>query len=183
MEQQPHARLCVQITSTNFDVNGAQVMRWEFFAGLGVGAAVGMLVAPKSGSEVREDIQDFARNNLNRESLQNAIDEGRERMQAAVEHGREQMNSVRERVQPVMDQARDRVQSAVETVQAKAQQWSSNLLEVINEWPHEKLIAIDGIGPVLASKIIQHRPYKNESDLTESKLLPPSAIESLRNAA
>ena len=48
---------------------------------------------------------------------------------------------------------------------------------------HERLIEIDGIGPVLASKIIQNRPYESEQELIESKELPPSAIESLRKAA
>ena len=59
----------------------------------------------------------------------------------------------------------------------------ATFLEIINEWPEERLIAIHGIGPVLASKIIKNRPYEQEEDLVESKELPPSAIEALRKAS
>jgi hypothetical protein len=59
----------------------------------------------------------------------------------------------------------------------------ATFLEIINEWPEERLIAIHGIGPVLASKIIKNRPYEQEEDLAESKELPPSAIEALRKAS
>jgi gas vesicle protein len=195
-------------------------MKWGFFAGLGVGTAVGMLVAPKSGVELREDIQDFARENLNREKLDSMIDQGRERIQPLVDEARQRvepvLNQARERVQPVVDEARERVQpmidqarekvqpmvdqarekvepvlddarervqAAVDSAREKAEGLGSSLMEVINEWPHERLIEIDGIGPVLATKIIQGRPYEREEDLAESKTLPPSAIESLRKAA
>ena len=60
---------------------------------------------------------------------------------------------------------------------------SGNLLDIINEWPEERLIEIDGIGPVLAGKIIKNRPYESETDLINSKELPPSAIKALRNAS
>jgi gas vesicle protein len=59
----------------------------------------------------------------------------------------------------------------------------ATFLEIINEWPEERLIAIRGIGPVLASKIIKNRPYEQEEDLIGSKELPPSAIEALRKAS
>ena len=59
----------------------------------------------------------------------------------------------------------------------------ATFLEIINDWPEERLIAIRGIGPVLASKIIKNRPYEQEEDLVESKELPPSAIEALRKAS
>jgi DNA uptake protein ComE-like DNA-binding protein len=150
-------------------------MKWTFFAGLGAGAAIGMLVAPKSGVELRDGIQEFAKENLNREKLETLAEEGRQRIQPLVVEARE-------RVEPVLEQARESVQSAVD----KARQMSrmqGNLLRVINEWSHDRLIAIDGIGPALASKIIQGRPYKSEDELIDAKTLPPSAIESLRKAA
>jgi gas vesicle protein len=173
-------------------------MKWTFFAGLGVGAAVGMLVAPKSGVELRDEIQEFAKENLNREKLESLAEEGRQRIQPLMDEARQRaepmVNQVKDRVQPVIDearervepavhQARERVQSAVGSVKEQASRMSGTFLDVINEWSHDRLIAIDGIGPVLANKIIQGRPYKTEEDLTESKTLPPSAIESLRKAA
>jgi gas vesicle protein len=180
-------------------------MNWTFFAGLGLGAAVGMLVAPKSGAEVRDDIEDFARNSLNREKLNEVLDQGRERLQSAVDQGREQLNAVRDRVQPVVDQARERVQPVVDQAREKMSAVTDRaaemkdsmvdraasvkdrvinggLLAILNEWPHDRLIEIDGIGPVLATKIIQGRPYESSEELLEAKL-PPSAIASLKKAA
>ena len=174
-------------------------MRWTFFAGLGVGTAIGMLVAPKSGFEVREDIGDFARNSLNREKLNEVLDGGRARMQRAVEHGREQVQNVRDKIEPVVENARERARDAAEPVirnlrenldkasekvaDLKEKTIGPGLLTVLNDWSYERLIAIDGIGPVLASKVIQHRPYESEDQLANLKDLPPSAIENLRKAA
>ena len=169
-------------------------MKTAFLAGLGLGAAVGMLIAPKSGAETRDELEDFARNSLNREKLNEVLDEGRERLQNVVDQGREQINSVRERVQPVVDSAREKVQPLVDSAregvssamgragELKDSIANRGLLAILNEWSHERLIEIDGIGPVLATKIIQNRPYESLDALENSKL-PPSAIESLKKAA
>jgi DNA uptake protein ComE-like DNA-binding protein len=58
-----------------------------------------------------------------------------------------------------------------------------SILSIINEWPHQHLIEIHGIGPVLATKIISHRPYRTAQEFVDSKLLPPKAIEALQKAA
>lgn len=142
-----------------------------------------MLIAPKSGAETRDELEDFARNSLNREKLNEVLDEGRERLQNVVDQGREQINSVRERVQPVVDSAREGVSSAMGRAgELKDSIANRGLLAILNEWSHERLIEIDGIGPVLATKIIQNRPYESLDALENSKL-PPSAIESLKKAA
>jgi len=166
------------------------MMKWTFFAGLGTGAALGMLLAPKSGSELRGDIQEFARDSYEqgRERLQPVIDQAREKVEPMV-------NQARERVEPVVNEVRQRIDTL--TTQAssvadrvvdqasdlKERVMNGSLLSIINEWSHDRLIAIDGIGPVLAQKIIQHRPYSSEQDLIDLKALPPSAIENLRKAA
>ena len=124
-----------------------------------------MLIAPKSGARLRGDVQDFARENLHREKLDSLMQAGRQR------------------IQPLVKETRERVAAALDTAQAGANLRSSRFMEIINEWPHNRLIAIDGIGPVLASRIIQGRPYKSEDELTQSKTLPPSALDSLRKAA
>jgi gas vesicle protein len=165
-------------------------MKWTFFAGLGVGTALGMLVAPKAGSELRGDIEEFARDSFEegREKLQPVIDQAWEKVEPVV-------NEAKRRTEPVLDGVRQRIDSV--TTQAasvrdrvvdgaadlKERITNGDLLKILNEWPHERLIAIDGIGPVLATKIIQNRPYHSEQELIESKELPPSAIESLRKAA
>ena len=163
---------------------------WTFFAGLGIGAALGMLIAPKSGAELRDELGEYARDayEQGREKVQPVIDQAREKVQPAVDH-------VRERVQPLMDQVAQGVNSVMtqaasvrdrvvdKAADVKERVINGGLLSILNEWPHERLIEIDGIGPVLASKIIQNRPYDSEQQLIDLKALPPSAIESLRKAA
>jgi len=163
---------------------------WTFFAGLGVGAAIGMLIAPKRGAELRSDLQDCARDayEQGRERVQPVIDQAREKVQPAMDATRERVSPVMDRVSQsvdsVMTQAssvRDRVVDKASDVKERVM--NGRLLSILNEWPHERLIEIDGIGPVLANKIIQHRPYESEQQLIDLKALPPSAIESLRKAA
>jgi gas vesicle protein len=163
---------------------------WTFFAGLGVGAAIGMVIAPKSGAELRDDLGEFARDSYEqgRERLQPVIDEARERLEPVIQETRERVepviDSVRGRVEAVQSQASDVSDRIIDKASdLKEQVLHAGLLAILNEWPHERLIAIDGIGPVLASKIIKHRPYGSEEELVSAKYLPPSAIESLRKAA
>jgi len=163
---------------------------WAFLAGLGLGSAIGMLIAPKSGIDLRDDIQDFARDSYQqgRERLQPLIDQAREKVEPT-------LNQARHRVDPFMDAVAQRVDSVLaqaasvsdrvvhRVAEAKEHISNGDLLSILNDWPHERLIEINGIGPVLAAKIIQHRPYESEEALIAGKFLPPSAIESLRKAA
>lgn len=160
-----------------------------------------MLVAPKRGSELRGDIRDFAVDTYEqgRERFESTIDQARERVQPVIDQTRAKMeptiNEARERMEPFMEdvsQSVDRVMAQAADVRDRVADQASDLtkrvangglMSILNEWPHDKLIEIDGIGPVLATKIIQHRPYESEEALLNSKELPPSAIESLRKAA
>jgi gas vesicle protein len=162
----------------------------SFLTGLGLGAAVGLLLAPKSGSETRSDIQEFARNSYEggRDRLQDILEQASRRIQPVMDKAREGIDAARDRVEPIVDQVRNETSEIRNQVEDKVADMKNSvgrgdLMAILNEWPHERLIEIDGIGPILASKIIQHRPYESEQQLIDSKRLPPSAIESLRNAA
>ena len=154
-------------------------MKWTFFAGLGVGAAVGMIFAPKAGAELRQDMQEFALDSYERgrERLDPVVDKARQRVEPVVGRVREQVDAAMSQATDVRDRAADKVDDWKQKIS------SGGLMSILNEWPHDRLIEIEGIGPVLASKIIQHRPYESEQALIDSKELPPSAIESLRKAA
>jgi DNA uptake protein ComE-like DNA-binding protein len=176
-------------------------MKW-FLAGLGFGTALGMLIAPKSGAETRDELLDAAQNKLNdaREKVGPYVDQARERLEPVIQQARERVepvvNQARERLEPVLNEARERVEPLVQQGREQLENLADRasdlkdrvarnggLLAILNEWTHERLIEIDGIGPVLATKIIQNRPYESEEQLAELKTLPPSAIESLRKAA
>jgi len=111
------------------DDNRAQGLAW-FLAGLGVGALVGILYAPKSGRETREDIAQGAREGTEylrakgkqaarqvgtivdkgKEQLGDYVDRGRE----AVDRGRAQWEEFVERGKSLVGDQTNRVAAAVE---------------------------------------------------------------------
>lgn len=79
---------------------GGSGMLW-FLAGLGVGTALGVLYAPKPGSETRD-------------SLRNAAGEGRDVMQERARRYREQAQQWAERGKETFSQQKDNLRSAFE---------------------------------------------------------------------
>jgi gas vesicle protein len=83
-----------------------------FLAGLGVGALVGILYAPKSGREMREDLANSAREGT--EYIRNRTKQAAEDMGALVDRGREQVNQYVERGREVVDRGRAQWEEFVE---------------------------------------------------------------------
>ncbi len=80
--------------------NGSNGFLW-FLAGLGLGALVGVLYAPKAGTETREMIRGKA-------------EEGREFVVTRARDVRQQANEVIDRGRGVMDQQKEQFRSAVD---------------------------------------------------------------------
>jgi gas vesicle protein len=72
-----------------------------FLAGLGIGALVGVLYAPKSGRETRED-------------LLRSAEEGREYLNTRSRQAREQVTQFADRGRDVLNRQRDQFTAAVE---------------------------------------------------------------------
>jgi gas vesicle protein len=72
-----------------------------FLAGLGIGAAVGVLYAPKAGREIRESILD-------------AAEEGRDLVQERARKYKEQAQEWADRGKDVISQQKDNIRSAFE---------------------------------------------------------------------
>ena len=82
------------------DRDSGSSLLW-FLAGLGIGAAVGVLYAPRSGSETRE-------------ALRARAEEGREYMRERTRQAREQANEWVDRGRDVVNQQKDQFRSAYE---------------------------------------------------------------------
>jgi hypothetical protein len=52
--------------------------------------------------------------------------------------------------------------------------------EVLNSATRQQLLSVYGIGPVLADRIIQNRPYKAAYDVVEKGIIPESIFVQLR---
>jgi gas vesicle protein len=102
-----------------------------FLAGLGVGAVIALLYAPKKGSELREDIAQGAREGSEylrtrtREAADNVtalVGKGKERVGEAVDRGRAQWEEFVERGKNLVNDQSARVSAAVEAGRTAYQQ-------------------------------------------------------------
>jgi gas vesicle protein len=80
--------------------NGSNGFLW-FLAGLGIGAAVGVLYAPRSGAETRD-------------ALRARAEEGREYVRSRAREAREQAGQWGERGREVLNQQREQFRAAYE---------------------------------------------------------------------
>ena len=85
------------------DENKSNGLAW-FLAGLGVGALVGILYAPKSGRETREDLITGAREGT--EYLRTRSRQAAEQVGGLVEKGKEQVGEFVEHGREVVDRGR-----------------------------------------------------------------------------
>jgi gas vesicle protein len=100
-------------------ING---LAW-FVAGLGVGALVGILYAPKAGRETREDLingtregAEYLRNRTRQaaEQVGGLVDKGKEQVSEYVDRGRAQWEEFVERGKSLVSEQTGRVTAAVE---------------------------------------------------------------------
>ncbi len=83
--------------------NGSNGLLW-FLAGLGIGAAVGVLYAPRSGAETRDAIR--ARAEEGREYMRNRAREVREQASQWTDRGREVLNQQRDQFRAAYEAGR-----------------------------------------------------------------------------
>ena len=88
-----------------------QNLGW-FIAGLGVGALVGILYAPKSGRETREDLATGAREGT--EYLRNRTRQAAEEVSALVDKSKQQVGEYVERGREAVDRGRAQWEEFVE---------------------------------------------------------------------
>ena len=128
----------------------------SFFAGLGFGAVVGLLVAPKRGKETRADV------------------------------GRRAQRFIRSATDVIAGRPRDRQlpifskKSRASAPVSRRVTETDNAAEALNTATRDQLMAVHGIGEVLADRIIQNRPYESASQVVERGILPESTFVQLR---
>jgi len=87
-----------------------------FLAGLGLGALLGVLYAPKSGRETREDLARSAREA--RQRANEIVDLGREHLDEYVDRGKEYVERGKTQWSEYVDKTRGFVQDQTERVSA-----------------------------------------------------------------
>jgi DNA uptake protein ComE-like DNA-binding protein len=128
----------------------------SFFAGISLGLAAGLLLAPKSGGMTRAELR-----------------------RRAQRWRRDLSNSLKKWTQPREKRAGAR--------KPRTSAEPTGILEDVESAAHslntatrEALIAVHGIGQVLADRIVQNRPYKKAYEVVEKGILPESTFAELR---
>jgi DNA uptake protein ComE-like DNA-binding protein len=127
-----------------------------FVTGLGFGVIVGLLLAPKRGKLTRADVRDRTRRILR--SLSDAI--GRRTRERESLSGSKKSPSF----------------ATAPTTKGDRE----HAAEILNTSSRDALMAVHGIGQVLADRIIENRPYQKAHDVVEKGILPESAFVQLR---
>jgi gas vesicle protein len=123
-----------------------------FLAGLGIGIGVGVLFAPERGEATRNKL--------------------RGRIANWWQSFTRQAEAASDAYEKNSDHVSGRKGAGRETA-------SSANTDVINTLSREELLKVNGIGPVLADKIISNRPYSARRELVERSILPLSTYEEL----
>jgi gas vesicle protein len=76
------------------------------FIGLGAGALVALLFAPKAGKQLRKDLRRGYEDA--RDAVENFKDEAKERIEGAMERGADWVDAAREKVEPLRSSMRRR---------------------------------------------------------------------------
>jgi DNA uptake protein ComE-like DNA-binding protein len=134
----------------------------NFLIGLGVGIGVGFVVAPAAGAETRSQVS---------LAIQRLL---------GLFNGRANGNGISGGSRPKRSSApATPMLTKKDELQAQSN-GAGALLDALNKLTREDLLEIAGIGPVLASRILDHQPYSTLDDLRERAQLPAKVFESLR---
>jgi gas vesicle protein len=128
----------------------------SFLLGLGFGTIAGVLLAPKRGDLTRAEL---------RQSAQNWT--------------RDLSNSLAQWTKPREARTRTRKPQASAEPRGLREDVES-AARVLNTATREALIAVHGIGEVLADRIVQNRPYKKAYEVVEKGVLLESTFIELR---
>jgi DNA uptake protein ComE-like DNA-binding protein len=149
----------------------------SLLAGLGTGIAVGLLVAPQSGEDTRRQFASTGR------AVRNRARKQLRRVSEAASNPQSAISGLRQQAERVAQKARDFAADGAEQVKSSARSVASKIgvgpLLLLNTASREDLLSVYGIGPVLAEKIIDSRPYASAHDVVERGILPENTFREI----
>ena len=142
----------------------------SFLTGLGTGIALGVLFAPRSGDETRQQL---------RESADQLTDSAREQLGRVQEYAgdlQERARDIRRKATEFAQDTSSRMKDAARTVASKG---GAGVLLRLNTASREDLMNVNGIGPALADRIIEGRPFLSAQQVVDRGILPDSTLKEL----
>jgi DNA uptake protein ComE-like DNA-binding protein len=134
-----------------------------FLTGIGLGAAIGLWLAPAAGSETRKKL---------------------------MTRGADLAESLGSKVSAPLGDNREAQQEQAEQTASGAQARAGNnnqestqdaVAEVLNSASKTKLRSVPGIGDATARRIIESRPFESEAEVVESKVMPEKVLKTLKD--
>jgi DNA uptake protein ComE-like DNA-binding protein len=136
-----------------------------FLTGMGLGAAIGLWLAPDAGSETRKKLMtrgaDLAQRLEKKFDTRQADD--------------------RENPQEQSEQAVSGTQAQVSNDNQETQPAQDPVAEVLNSASKTKLRSVPGIGDATARRIIESRPFESEAEVVENKVMPEKVLKNLKD--
>ncbi|MFL6386875.1 MAG: YtxH domain-containing protein [Terriglobales bacterium] len=134
-----------------------------FLAGIGLGTAIGVWLAPESGQETRKKLRARGAELANRfEKQSNVAGDGENPEQQSAQRG--------------MD-----VQAEAGSEGQETQSTQDPVAEVLNSASKTKLRSVPGIGDATARRIIESRPFESEEEVLENKVMPEKVLKNLKD--
>ena len=137
-----------------------------FLTGMGLGAVIGLWLAPEAGSETRRKL--MARGADLAQQFGNQKDEVK-------------ASDNREIPQEEAGQAASGAQAQAGNDNQKAQPTQDPVAEVLNSASKTKLRSVPGIGDATARRIIENRPFESEAEVVENKVMPEKVLKNLKD--
>ena len=137
-----------------------------FLTGLGIGVGLGVLFAPDSGEATRRKL------GAHLSDWSESLSQKAENLKTAA---RRAGDSVSEAAADASEKASDLPPKKT----ADRKSATSERDKLINTVGRDELMKVNGIGPVLADRIISGRPYSSRRELVERGVLPQSTFDEL----
>ncbi len=133
-----------------------------FLTGIGLGAAIGVAIAPASGSDTRKKLKNWSADlgeRINKKFIPGA-------------EGENPQDGVEPRA------SSDRVEANQDAGESTSAQ--DEVAEVLNNASKTKR-SVPGIGDATARRIIENRPFESEAEVLENKVLPEKVLKTLKD--
>jgi DNA uptake protein ComE-like DNA-binding protein len=141
-----------------------------FLAGLGVGSAIGLWLAPASGTETRSKLMEFGTSMVERFGRSSGSIPQEQSPTTAQDKGSRM---------PQTENLSGEAEQAETENQAGSKQ--DEVAEVLNTASKTKLRSVPGIGEATAKRIIENRPFESEQEVLENKVMAEPVLKKLKD--